>query len=313
MKKIAVIGSGQWGTTLAGLLYNKGYDIHLWTHSNRYLPDTPASVSHKLDQVLDHTSMVIIAVASDFYRQVVTQMVPYLDKHATVLSATKGLEQKTEKRMSEILTEVFPSSVKIAVLSGPNLSREIREKKPAAAVVASHDEPTSLFFQQLLSTDFFRIYTNHDVTGVELGGTLKNILAIAGGIVDGFSLGDNAKAAILVRGLAEITRLGVALGAEANTFFGLTGLGDMIATCFSVLSRNHQVGVALSQGETLSDISHRMMEVAEGISSTRVAYALSKKYEVDTPIINEIYYVLYDNKSPSHAMQSLMIRDLKKE
>lgn len=313
-EKVTIIGAGSWGTTLATLLVQKQHPVDIWTHSPQHLPETPARVLASMAAAVENSSVLIIAVASQFYRQTLTALRPLLKDTPYLLSATKGLEMDTGKRMAEVMAEVLPDHRKhMAVLSGPNLSREIADQKPAASVIASEDASTADFFQALLSTPLFRLYTNPDVIGVELGGTLKNAIAIAAGAADGFNLGNNAKAGLMVRGIAETTRLGVALGAQASTFSGLSGMGDLIATCSSPLSRNYQVGMALAAGETRAEIEHRMTEVAEGISTARVAADLAQKKNVEVPIIQQVYEVLYHQKNPYDAIYTLMTRDLKKE
>jgi glycerol-3-phosphate dehydrogenase (NAD(P)+) len=315
IKKAAVIGAGSWGTTLASLLANQKHLVYLWTHSPTHIPETQAHISDSLENVLQDCELVILAVASNFYRDTVQKVIKLMPKDAYILSATKGLEIGTGKRMSEILIESLPAEQRsrAAILSGPNLAREIAEHKPAAAVVASTSQETAHYFQKLFSTNTFRIYTSQDVIGVELGGTLKNIIAIAAGIADGYKFGSNAKAALMVRGLAEIVRLGTALGAKPATFYGLSGMGDLITTCSSNLSRNFQLGQSLAAGEKVSNVEVRMLEVAEGIKTTKVAYELAKKLQVEMPITEQIYDVIVNQKDPYEAVTKLMLRDLKAE
>ncbi|MFC1478936.1 NAD(P)H-dependent glycerol-3-phosphate dehydrogenase [Candidatus Margulisiibacteriota bacterium] len=315
MNRVAVIGAGSWGTTLASLLVHQQQKVYLWTHSPNHIPDTQAHVSTSLEEVLKGCKVAVIVVASEFFRSTVEKIAPLLPDECYILSATKGLETDTGKRMSEILFELLPISFhkKIAVLSGPNLAKEIQAQKPAAAVVAGKDEETALYFQQLLSAGYFRVYTNNDVIGVELGGTLKNIFAIAAGIADGFNFGTNAKSALMVRGIAEMSRLGTAMGAKQSTFFGLSGIGDLITTCSSSLSRNYQVGILIAKGEKLSDIEATRVEVAEGINTARVAAALGKQLNIELPIVEQMYEVLYKDKDPYDAVLNLMLRDLKAE
>ena len=315
MNKVAVIGAGNWGATLAALLANQRQNVYLWTHSANHIPDSPAHVCSDLNNVVSDSQVVVIAVASKFYRQTVQQLVPFLAPEAYILNATKGLEVETGKRMSEILYDVLPQSFhdNIAVLSGPNLAKEIMEEKPAAAVIASRNNSTAAFLQKLFATSYFRVYTNTDVIGVELGGTLKNIFGIAAGISDGYNFGNNAKSALMVRGLLEISRLGKALGGNQLTFYGLSGMGDLLTTCSSPLSRNYQVGMALAKGKKTSEIEASMTEIAEGISTTKVAHRLAQEHNLELPIIAQMYKVLFNDKNPHDGVLELMLRDLKSE
>ena len=315
MNKVAVVGAGNWGATLASLLVNQKQNVFLWTHSANHIPDSRAHVSTDLKNVVSESKVVVVVVASKFYRQTIQQIVPFLTPGAYILSATKGLETSTSKRMSEILFEVLPQNFhdRIAVLSGPNLAKEIMEEKPAAAVIASKNIETATYLQKLFSTTYFRVYTNTDMVGVELGGTLKNIFGIAAGITDGFDFGNNAKSALMVRGLLEISRLGKALGADPLTFYGLSGMGDLMTTCSSPLSRNYQVGMALAKGEKTPEIENRMAEIAEGISTTKVAHKLAGELQIELPIIAQMYEVLFNNKNPHDGVLELMLRDLKSE
>ncbi|MFH1428915.1 MAG: NAD(P)H-dependent glycerol-3-phosphate dehydrogenase [Candidatus Margulisiibacteriota bacterium] len=315
MNRVAVIGAGSWGATLASLLVHQQQKVYLWTHSPNHIPDTQAHVSTSLEEVLKECKVAVIVVASEFYRSTIKKVIPLLPDECYILSATKGLETDTGKRMSEILNELLPRNYhkKIAVLSGPNLAKEILAQKPAASVIASKNEEAATYFQQLLSASYFRVYTNSDVIGVELGGTLKNIFAIAAGIADGFNFGTNAKSALMVRGIAEMSRLGTALGAKQSTFYGLSGIGDLITTCSSPLSRNYQVGLLIAKGEKLADIEESRVEVAEGINTTRVAATLGKQLSIELPIVEQMYEVLYKGKDPYDAVLNLMLRDLKSE
>jgi len=315
MNKVAIIGAGAWGTTLSTLLVHQQQNVYVWTHSANHIPDTPAHISDSLETVMADSSVVVLAIASKFYRQTLEKILPLLSKKALILNATKGLELETGKRMSEILIDCLPESHhdRLAVISGPNLAREILEKKPAASVVASVHEATARYFQRLLSTGYFRVYTSDDVIGVELGGILKNIFAIASGISDGFGFGTNAKSALMVRGITELVRLGTALGANPMTFYGLSGIGDLITTCSSPLSRNYQVGQAIAGGERLLDIEARMVEVAEGVNTTKAAYQMACRLHIELPIVEQIYAVLFDGKNPYDAVLELMLRDLKAE
>jgi len=320
MRKIAVIGAGAWGTTLASLLTEKKNNVYLWSHSPNHMPETIAHVSTSLEIVLQNAEIVIMAVASKFYRTVLEKVSLLLSENVLILIATKGLELSTGKRMTQVTEEVLSKlsgqsnpEDKIAVISGPNLAREIKEKNPAATVIASKNQKSCLFFQELFSTSYFRVYTNNDVLGVELSGALKNVFAIAAGIIDGFGLGSNIKAAMLVRGITETVRFGLSLGAKKETFFGLSGLGDLFATCNSNLSRNYQVGISISSGQSIKDVESKLTQVAEGINTTKAVFYMSQELAVEMPIVEQIYNVLFCDKDPYKAITDLMLRRLKEE
>lgn len=326
--KVSVIGAGAWGTTLSLLLAEAGNAVTLWvfekelakemqeTRENKiYLPGFP------LQENISTTSAIKDIAGADIYLFVVpTQFLsstakhaaPYLAKGAAVVSATKGIEEHRLKLPLDILGGELPSD-RLAVLSGPNLSQEIARGLPAAAVVASTDAILAKTVQEILMLGRFRVYTNNDPLGVQLGGALKNVIAIAAGVADGLNLGDNAKSALLVRGIAEITRLGVAMGAKAETFTGLSGMGDMITTCSSQLSRNHTVGEQIAKGKKLSALLSSTKKIAEGVPTTRAALKLAEKYQVDLPITKEVYNILYEQKNPQQAILDLMVRSAKKE
>ncbi len=327
--KVAVIGAGAWGTTLAVLLEEAGHDVTLWVYEDIlcgimleerenkwYLPgfQLPVSVgiTCKLDEALLDAELVVFSTPSKHLRTVAGKAKSSIPESTVILSATKGLEQGSLKRMSEILEEIYPKN-RIAVISGPNLSKEIARGLPAASVVASKDPSVAKKVQSEINLERFRIYISNDVAGVELGGTLKNVIAIAAGIADGLGLGDNAKAGLMVRGIVEIARLGAAMGANIETFSGLSGIGDLITTCSSKLSRNHCVGEALAKGKNLEEIEGGTREVAEGINTAKVATDLAKKLKVEMPITHEVYRVLFERKDPYQAIGSLMTRELKKE
>lgn len=332
--KISIIGAGAWGTTLSILLAEKGYSVTLWIYENelipeilelrenkKYLPGFQLPQSIEISSDIEKTTdsfLYIFAVPTQFLRQVMRQFAPLIKKESLILCASKGIEEKTLALPTEIIQKEFTSQV--AVLSGPNLSKEIASGLPAASVVACENLQTAKIIQEILSSERFRIYVNSDPMGVQLGGALKNIIAIAAGVVDELNLGDNAKAALLIRGIAEITRLGVALGAEAKTFAGLSGMGDLIATCSSKLSRNHFVGEQIAKGRKLEEILANMKDVArlpagmaEGVPTTKAAYALAKKHKIEMPITAEVYAVLFEGKDPYQAITSLMTRTAKNE
>ncbi|HOX54544.1 MAG TPA: NAD(P)H-dependent glycerol-3-phosphate dehydrogenase, partial [Candidatus Omnitrophota bacterium] len=324
-----VIGDGGWGTTLAIILHKKGYKIKLWSAFKDYaglldkrrintkflsgvkIPKGILITDSLKEAVLD-ADLIILAVPSQYLRNVLIKLRIYNEPGKIFLSVVKGIETSTLKRMSEVVFDVL-GKVKLAVLSGPTIAYEVARYVPTTAVVASKDIKLAKEIQDILITDRFRVYTNSDVIGVELGGSLKNIIAIACGISDGLRFGTNTKAAILSRGLAEITRLGVVLGAEAKTFSGISGLGDLVTTCISPFSRNRYVGEQIGRGRKLKDILKDTEMVAEGVPTAKSAYFLSRKHKVDMPIIKEIYLVLYKNKTPIRAVDDLMLRRRKSE
>jgi glycerol-3-phosphate dehydrogenase (NAD(P)+) len=273
------------------------------------------SITSSLDEALAGAKAVILAVPSQRMRENIKAVAPHLDGSMLIVSAAKGLELETNLRMSQVIAEEVPPDLQpnICVLSGPNLSQEILRDLPAATVVAAHAEAVAKKAQNLLKTPNLCIYTNSDIIGVELGGALKNIIALGAGIVDGLGYGDNAKATFITRGLTEITALGVALGANPLTFSGLTGLGDLVATCSSPLSRNHYVGVELTKGRSLKKITGSMSGVAEGVTTTLVAYNLAQQLELEMPITEKIYRVLYQGLSPKDAALELMEANVKHE
>ena len=327
---ISIIGDGGWGTTLAIVLSKKGYRVSLWGAfpdycanvakkriNSKFLPGIripgDIEITGDLESALSGKELVIFAVPSQHMREVLKKVrrIGY-PQDAIYLSVTKGIEIGTLKRMSEVIHSEL-GRIKVGVLSGPTIAHEVAKGIPTTAVVSSYDKEISNYLQNIFITDKFRIYTNPDVIGVELGGSLKNVIAIACGISDGLGFGTNTKAGILSRGLAEISRLGHAMGANTGTFSGLSGLGDLVTTCISNYSRNRFVGEQLGKGKTLKQIGSHMQMVAEGVPTANSAYALSKKYKVDMPITTEIYRVLYNNKPPLKAVKDLMTRKKKGE
>ena len=332
MPKIALIGTTAWGTTLGVVLAHKGLEVRLWARTeqeatelrsarpNQALPAGVAfpprlSITSLLSEALADAKAVILAVPSQTMRRNIKLVAGYLSESMLVVSAAKGLEIGNNKRMSQIIAEEveprFQSN--ICVLSGPNLSREILRGLPAATVVAAWDGAIARKAQKLLTTPNFCVYTNTDVIGIELAGALKNIIALGAGMADGLGYGDNAKAAFITRGLTEITALGVALGANPLTFSGLAGLGDLIATCASPLSRNHYVGVELTKGHSLTEITGSINGVAEGVSTTIAAWNLAQQMGLEMPITERIYQVLYNGVDPRQAVANLMEAEVKHE
>jgi len=332
MPKIAIIGTTAWGTTLGMVLAHKGLEVWLWARTEQEATELrsagpnpvlirgivfPAqlSVTSLLSEALADAKAVILAVPSQTMRQNIKLVAEHLNGSTLIVSAAKGLEIGSNKRMSQVVAEEIDPRFwsNICVLSGPNLSREILRELPAATVVAAENEGVARIVQKLLTTPNFCVYTNTDVVGVELGGALKNIIALGAGMADGLGYGDNAKAAFITRGLTEITALGVALGANPLTFSGLAGLGDLVATCSSPLSRNHYLGVELTKGRSLTEITHSMNSVAEGVSTTLVAWNLARQIGLEMPITEKMYEVLYKGLNPRQAAAELMAGEAKHE
>ena len=328
MTKIGVLGTTSWGTTLAILAAQKKLDVCLWSRTEqeanqlqidgvnkRFFPNSPFPPNLRIEpstlSAVSDAEVVILAVPSNTLRTNLKTIKSSLKKSTVIVSATKGLEQNSGKRMSEIIHEETDGycEVEICVLSGPNLASEIMEGKPTSTVVASSNQRVSKKVQDLLISEKFRVYTNKDIISVEYGGALKNIIAIGAGVCDGLGLGDNAKAGFMTRGLAEITRLAVAAGAEPLTLSGLSGMGDLIATCSSNLSRNHFIGRELARGKTLAEIQSSMENVAEGINTTSAAITLSNRLGVEMPITTVTYKVLFEKMPVQQAIKELMDRD----
>ena len=330
-KKITIIGAGSWGTALAKLLADKGEKVSVWGHrpeliadvnrlreNSLYLPGVKlGNIEFTADLVKAVTGsyMLVMVVPSHVFREVFQKITPLLKKGTYILSATKGIENNTLMTMTEVMKDVLPidSGMFIGVLSGPSFAKEVAGGIPTAVTVAATDKKIAQVFQEAFFTELFRVYTSDDVVGLELGGPLKNIVAIAAGICDGLGYGTNTRAALITRGLAEITRIGVKMGANPLTFSGLAGLGDLVLTCTGDLSRNRQVGLMLGKGQRLNDILAEMKMVAEGVKTTRSAWRLAQKNGVDMPILEQIYKVLYEDKPCSEAVKSLLSRDQKEE
>lgn len=321
--RAVIVGAGGWGTTIALLLAENKIPVTIWAHekevvaainesreNRQFLPgfQLPAAIEASTDLTcLKNADLCIFVVPTQFLRSVAARAKGMLSPAAIVVSASKGIEEGTLKLPAEIIEQELGID-RVCVISGPNLSKEIAKGLPAAAVVAGSDKNKTLAVQQALISKRFRVYTNDDVIGAQLGGALKNVVAIAAGIADGLQLGDNAKSAMLIRGIAEITRLGVAMGGRRETFAGLTGMGDLITTCSSRLSRNHSVGEKLAKGESLKMIMGGMKEVAEGVPTVTAALALAKQYQIELPIAQQVNDVLYQGKNPYAAITELMTR-----
>ncbi|MGE0161046.1 MAG: NAD(P)H-dependent glycerol-3-phosphate dehydrogenase [Gemmatimonadales bacterium] len=329
--RAAVLGAGAWGTALGAQLAQKGHRVTLWsyerdvaesinrTHVNPYLQgiSLPSGLTAETDLVraVSGAGLVVSASPSQFVREVTGSAATHLDPDATIVSASKGIELNTLLRMDEVLAETLPEGLarRLCVLSGPSFAQEVASGLPTAVVIASRDEASAVRARSLFQTATFRVYTNADVIGVELGGALKNVIALAAGTSAGLGFGHNTTAALITRGLAEITRLGLAVGAEKATFYGLAGLGDLVLTCTGSLSRNRTVGYRLGQGEPLEKVLAEMTAVAEGVLTTRAAHELSRRHRVEMPITEQMYAILYEGRAPSEALRALMTRDPKPE
>ena len=337
VEKIAVIGAGSWGTALTKPMADLGQTVSLWAHrkehveelkktrqNKTYLPgytlaETITPVSELKDAVEGH-KIIIMVVPSHVFREVFTGLVPYLDNEAYVISASKGIENDSLLTMTQVMGDVLSSSanasaknISTGVISGPSFAKEVAAGIPTAVTVASHNREAAAYIQKALSTHLFRVYAATDVIGLELGGALKNIVAIGAGICDGLGYGTNTRAALITRGLAEITRLGVSMGADPLTFSGLGGLGDLVLTCTGDLSRNRMVGFKLGQGKRLDVILSEMNMVAEGVKTTRSAWNLAGKVGAEMPILEQVYQVLYQDKPCQDAVRDLLGRSLKEE
>ena len=329
IKKISIIGDGGWGTTLAIHLSRKKYPVTLWgafpdniaqiaksRENKKFLPGfkIPPQVrlTSNIDEAVLFGDLIVLCVPSEYLTDTLVkiQNTPYKGK--VFASVVKGIHPKSFKRMSEIIHDHLPH-MPLVVLSGPTIAVEVAKGIATTAVAACANEKLAKSIQKVFNSDTFRIYTNADVAGVEIGGSVKNVIALACGICDGLGLGTNTKAAILTRGLAEITRLGMVLGGRKETFYGLAGLGDLATTCFSPNSRNRTVGEALGRGKKIKDILGHMNAVAEGVVTARAVYHLARKKKVPMPIVAEVYKIIFENKSASHAMKDLMSRSLKSE
>ena len=334
-QRIAVLGAGSWGTALATLLgTHPEAEVTLWARSHtlivqlrqerenaRYLPGFPLSSGvhpvSRLKEALDGAEIVVFAVPSGGFREVLKDALPYLPSDSLLLSATKGLEEGTGLRMSQVIAQLLPQNEeRTIVLSGPNLAVEVARGVPSASVAASYSLPSAHRVQHLfaaLPEPTFRVYTGRDVTGVELGGAIKNAIAIGAGVCDGLGYGDNAKAGLMTRGLTEAIRLGASQGAEAATFSGLSGVGDLIATGASRLSRNYRVGVALGEGRTLEDVLTEIGQVAEGVPTTRALYELANRAGVEMPLCEALYSVLFAGRGAREVIRELMTRPPREE
>jgi glycerol-3-phosphate dehydrogenase (NAD(P)+) len=328
---VAILGVGAFAIALAKVLDRRDHAVTVWCHDealglkisksrrSEYLPGIPLSkkieVTHDLKKAVSNRPIVVCVVASSFVRSTIKAALPFLDPRVTIVNGAKGIEMETLETLEQIYGEVLSPEIsrRVVFLSGPTFAKELATEHPTSAVVASRDPESAALIQREFSMEYFRLYTSDDVIGVELGGTLKNVYAIGAGISDGLGFGHNTRAALITRGLDEMTRLGVKLGAKAETFSGLAGLGDLVLTCAGDLSRNRHVGLALGRGRKLHDILAEMKSVAEGVKTAKALHQLAAKAGVEMPIAEAIYRVLYEGKEARQALQELMTRELRPE
>jgi glycerol-3-phosphate dehydrogenase (NAD(P)+) len=328
-KKIGVIGAGSWGTALAITLSNKGHDVKIWDINKEHLEALKADrenvkylsgvkfgdklqVADTIKEVIDDARMILFSAPAQHFRSALDSALPYISQDVIVVNVAKGIEQKTLKRMSEIAHDKM-ANMKYVSLSGPSHAEEVGIAQPTTVVVASNDIKLAEYVQEIFITDKFRVYTSSDLIGVELGGALKNIIALGAGISDGMGYGDNAKAAMMTRGMVEISRLGVKLGADVHTFSGLTGIGDLIVTCTSMHSRNRRCGIMIGEGMKPSEATEKVGMVVEGMFTTEAAYELAKREGVEMPITEGIYAIINDKIDARDAVNMLMTREKKSE
>ncbi|MDF2656095.1 MAG: NAD(P)H-dependent glycerol-3-phosphate dehydrogenase [Bacillota bacterium] len=328
-KKIAVIGAGSWGTALAVSLSGNGHIIKIWDvnaehlkeleekrENVKYLPEVKlpeqVQIAYTIEEALKGADVVLFSAPAQHFRSALENAIPFLQPEMVIVNVAKGIEQKTLKRLSEIANEKLPNS-RYVVLSGPSHAEEVGRGMPTTLVAASEEIELAEYIQDVFMTDSLRVYTNSDVTGVELGGALKNIIALGAGISDGMGYGDNAKAALMTRGITEIARLGVKLGANLGTFSGLTGIGDLIVTCTSMHSRNRRCGIMIGEGMEPAEATKKVGMVVEGIYTTEAAYQLAQKEGVEMPITEQIYHVINGGSDAREAVKSLMTRQKKHE
>ena len=328
MSKIGVIGSGTWGTALAVLLTGNGHEVELWsavpaevealtaTRRHPNLGDTPIPekirVTGDLEQAMKDKELLVLSVPSVYVRETAHRMAPFLKEGQVITNVAKGIEDTTLKNLSEIIEEELPAA-RVTVLSGPSHAEEVSRGLPTTCVAGAHRRQDAELVQNLFMSPVFRVYTSPDMLGICIGGALKNVIALAAGTADGLGYGDNTKAALITRGITEIARLGIAMGAKADTFYGLSGIGDLIVTCASKHSRNRKAGYLMGQGRSMQQAMDEVNMVVEGVYSAKAGLALSQKYKVEMPIIEQVNKVLFEGKAPAAAVKELMVRDKKIE
>ena len=328
MEKIGIIGSGTWGTAIAVLLRNNGHEVTLWSAIPAEIEEMAKTRTHKnlpgvtlpegiiytadLEEAMKDKNLLVMAVPSVFVRSTAQKMKPFCKEGQLIVDVAKGIEENTLDTMTQIIKEELPMA-ETAVLSGPSHAEEVGRKLPTTCVIGATTRKTAEYLQSVFMSKVFRVYTSPDILGIELGGSLKNVIALAAGIADGLGYGDNTKAALITRGIAEIARLGVKMGGKLETFTGLTGIGDLIVTCASVHSRNRRAGYLMGQGKTMQVAMDEVQMVVEGVYSAKAARKLAEKYEVSMPIVEQINEVLFENKSAAQAVDELMLRESKSE
>ncbi len=327
-RKVLVIGDGGWGTALALVLESNGHDVTIWgpfpeyteqvqstRENSSFLPGVPIPESIALTSdinVAADADVAVLAVPTKYFTSIMEQFAGVLPASCSAVSVAKGLDRDSHQRMSQVASNILKLDA-VAALSGPSHAEEVAKNIPTAVTIASPDAQQALDLQELFSSSTFRVYTSDDVTGIELGGALKNVIAVAVGVSDGMGFGDNTRAALITRGLSEMTRLGCALGAQASTFYGLSGMGDLIVTCTSQLSRNRSVGERIGKGESIEQLLGDMKQAVEGVWNCKSALELARKMKVDVPITEQVYAIVHENKNPSEAVQDLLSREIRPE
>lgn len=329
MAKVSVIGAGSWGTALSILLHSNGHEVTLWSimeaevamlneqheHKDKLpgvkLPED-MRITTDLESSVKGAELMVLAVPSPFTRSTAHSMAPFVEDGQIIVNVAKGIEESTLMTLSEIVEQEIPNC-RAAVLSGPSHAEEVGRGLPTTVVAGAHDRKTAEFIQNIFMNQVFRVYTSPDMLGIELGGALKNVIALAAGIADGLGYGDNTKAALITRGIAEMSRIGLAMGGRIESFSGLSGIGDLIVTCASVHSRNRKAGYLMGQGKTMKEAMDEVKMVVEGVYSAKAAMALARKYQVEIPIIEQVNAVLFEDKSAREAVNELMLRDKKIE
>lgn len=329
MTKVGILGAGSWGTALSLLLYKNGHEITVWSIDKKEVEMLQNEREHKsklpgvklpeellitnnLEEAMKDKDFLVLAVPSVFTRATAKSMKPYLKAGQIVVNVAKGIEEHTLMTLTEQIEEELPEA-NVAVLSGPSHAEEVGRRIPTTCVVGAKTKETATYLQKAFMNDVFRVYISSDILGIEIGGALKNVIALAAGIADGLGYGDNTKAALITRGLAEITRLGIKMGGKAESFYGLTGIGDLIVTCASVHSRNRKAGFLMGQGRTMKQAMDEVQMIVEGVYSAKAGLALAKKHDVSMPIIEQINKVLFEDKNPADAVNELMLRDARIE
>ena len=328
MAKVGIIGAGSWGIALAMLLHKNGNQVFVWSALTNEIDNLLKNREHpalagvkipeemllttSLTEVVNEMDFLVLAVASPYVRETAKKLKAVCPDGQIIVNVAKGIEEQTLKTMSEVIEDEIPEA-KVAVLSGPSHAEEVGRGIPTTIVIGSRENETTEYLQSIFMCEVFRVYSNNDVLGIELGAALKNVVALAAGIADGLGYGDNSKAALITRGIAEIARLGVAMGSKTETFYGLSGIGDLIVTCASIHSRNRRAGILIGQGKTMNEAMEEVKMVVEGVYSAKAGLKLAEKYGIVTPIIEQVNAVLFEGKEPALAVKELMLRDKKAE